>query len=814
MRVHSTTRPSDHPITRSPDLPIIRFAILFALLATVSWCFGDAGVIIPLGEERPNPAILSLDEMHITVYIDNGDARVFIQQIYGSHRGNVLEGNYIFALPSRAAISDFAVWDGVTRIPGVILERKRAEEIYNALKWQSIDPGLLQMGERGAEEARRSQVFSARIVPIPGFGTKRVEIEYHETLPVENLESLFAVPLHPDAYQAQSAAHLTIDFELHSQHAIRDFQVVGQTFPLKITERGPTVVKASLEANNILFKEDFAVRYTLDEAKADSLEVLTYRNPRPPQPDAASTEAPPAVSSEPGFFEASALFATHGRVASSGGATSGGPPRTILVLFDTSLSMQWEKLERSYQAMEALLRSLRPADRFNLLLFNTELNWFDKQPTMADKPTVERALEFVRASGLRGGTNLQQALSSALEQAKGSPGETYIILLSDGNATRGLIGTGRLAAWYSQQWKSLAEASRPRTYTFGVGDDANQALLRLLSGNRGLTEWVRSTEPMGFKLNAFLGKIGRDSLAQLKLSTAPAANFDLVYPLEDTVFPGSVAAWVGQYRRPLPAARFDVQAIREGAATSMHASVPLPQENLEHPDLPRTWAKARVDALLAKIERDGEDRASVDEIIRLARKYKFVTPYTSFLAAPRALFRPRVIRPGDPVIRVKTDPSISSVAALFPFGLIKVLRYLPGEDTWQTRFLAPEDMTDGTYLVRLILRDRDGHVYRESKSFVIVTEAPVVRVHLQKKQFRRGESIPLRVSASERTRTVVARLIGVEPAYLTWNQDAGANTGNLPIPADLPAGIYTLTVTAEDIAHNIGSQEVNIEILP
>ena len=31
----------------------------------------------------------------------------------------------------------------------------------------------------------------------------------------------------------------------------------------------------------------------------------------------------------------------------------------------------------------------------------------------------------------------------------------------------------------------------------------------------------------------------------------------------------------------------------------------------------------------------------VGEIIRLARRYKFVTPYTSFLAAPRALLRNR-----------------------------------------------------------------------------------------------------------------------------------------------------------------------------
>jgi Ca-activated chloride channel family protein len=796
--------------------------IFLVLLSTAVRCLGDAGVIIPIGEERPNPSILSLEEMRITVYIDNGDARVFIQQIYCSHHDGVLEGSYVFALPSRAAISDFAVWDGVTRIPGVILERKRAEEIYNALKWQSVDPGLLQMGERGAEEARRSQVFSAHIVPIPGYGAKRVEIEYHETLPVENLESLFAVPLHPDAYQAQSAAHLSIDFELHSRHPIRDFQVIGQTFPLKITERGPTLIKAGLEANNVLFKEDFAVRYALDEAKGDSLEVLTYRNPRPQQPDAAATEAPPANALEPGFFEASALFASHAHPPSAAGAVSPGPSRTMLVLFDTSLSMQWEKLERSYRAMEALLRSLRPADRFNLLLFNTELSWFEKQAAIADKPTVERALEFVRASGLRGGTNLQQALEAALEQAKGSTnepaesstGETYIVLLSDGDATRGLISTGRLAAWYAQQWKSLPEVSRPRTYAFGVGDDANQVLLRLLCQNRGLMEWVRSTEPIDFKLDAFISKLGRDPLAQLKFTSTPAANFDLVYPLQDTVFPGSVATWVGQYKKPLPSSQFDVQAIREGASARMRSSAPLPEENLEHPGLPRTWAKARVDALLAKIERDGEDRASVDEIIRLARKYKFVTPYTSFLAAPRSLLRPRVIRPGDPVVRVKTDPSINSVVALFPFGLIKSLRYLPGEDIWQTRFLAPRDLADGTYVVRLILRDREGHVYRESKSFVIVTQPPAVRVRLEKKQFRRGELIPLRVSASSWTRTVLARMYGAEPAYLTWNQDAGANTGNLLVPADLPAGSYTLTVTAEDIAHNIGSQEVTIEVLP
>jgi len=198
--------------------------ILLLLLLAPSPAFSDGGVLIPQDKSQPDPAILSLEEMEITVEIDNGDARVFVRQIFANHTAGIQEGNYVFALPSRATVSDFAVWDGPVRIPAVILERKRAGEIYNELKQQSIDPGLLQMGERGAEEAKRSAIFSARIVPIPGYGTKRLEFEYHETIPVENLKSYFAIPLRPDAYHAQMAHHLRINFELRSAHALTNFQ--------------------------------------------------------------------------------------------------------------------------------------------------------------------------------------------------------------------------------------------------------------------------------------------------------------------------------------------------------------------------------------------------------------------------------------------------------------------------------------------------------------------------------------------------------------------------------------------------------------
>jgi Ca-activated chloride channel family protein len=776
----------------------------------------DGGVLIPRDKAQPDPKVLSLEEMEITVRIDNGDARIFVRQIFANHTNQIEEGNYVFALPSRATVSDFAVWDGPVRIPAVVLERKRAEEIYNQLKQQSIDPGLLQMGERGAGEAARSAIFSARIVPIAPYGTKRLEFEYHEAIPVENLKSYFAIPLRPDAYQAQVARHLSINYELHSAHAITNFQAAAKTFSLQIDQNTPHAVKGHFEGQNVNLTEDFVATFELDRAGSDTLQVLAFRNPVSGQPSPTET-APVRSTNEPGFFSVDALLGGGKQAPPAGGnaAQDPGQAKTIVLLFDTSLSMQWEKLERSYQALETLLRTLHPSDSFNLILFNQQTQYFQTAKAPADSAAIQRALDFVRSSRLRGGTDLQHALDEGLKQCAGDGGGSrYLVVLSDGGATRGPIQNSKVAAWYENTWKKLPEAQRPKTYIFGVGDDANMPLLRLLAREDGVIEQVLSTEPMEFKLNSFLSKIGRSPLGQLRLDVPSDAGIDAVYPLQDSAFPGSLAAWVGRYQKPKQDAAFAVHGVREGTPLEINAKASLPRESLEHPQLPRLWARARVDALLEKIQREGEDQATIDEIIRLARQYKFVTPYTSFLAVPRALLRPRVIRPGDPVLRVKTDESIVSVTALFPFGLVQKLRFLSGEDIWQTRFFAPSDMQDGTYNVRLILRDKAGHTYRESKSFVIASKPPVIQIRLDQKRFRRGQVLELKVSASRSTRTLLARLEGAAPVGLRWDERAGANTGQLVIPEQMIPGIYRLTVTGEDVAHNIGSQAVDLEIVP
>ena len=499
----------------------MKLAAVLLLLTALAW--GDAGVLIPSNREQPDASVLSLEEMSIDVRIDNGDARVEIRQIFLSHESRVLEGNYLFALPGRATVSDFAVWDDVTRIPGVILERRRAEELYQEIKAQAIDPGLLQMGERDADEARRTAVFSARIVPIPGFGTKRLEIEYHETIPVEKLKCLFAVPLRPDAYQAQTAARLRIHFELRSEHALANVEVTSKTYPLKISESTPHLFRGTFEGRNVAFNEDFAVRYSIDAKRADHMEVLAHRE-----------------ANEPGFFEASAL------IAPGQGSGAGGGARTVVALFDNSLSMQWEKLERNFQALETLLHMLRPADRFNLVLFNTEVKQFAPAPVAAETAAVEKALEFVRASRLRGGTDLERALEAALAQFSG--GESYLVLLSDGDATRGTIRNAKLASGYAAKWKQ----ARPRDVCFRGRRRCQHAAAEPAGAQRRDRRMGALDRAGGVQAQRLPGE---DRAAAHR--TAPArgrAGGELRHDLSGwgaRRSPGSEAAWVGQYKKPL-----------------------------------------------------------------------------------------------------------------------------------------------------------------------------------------------------------------------------------------------------------------------
>ena len=331
--------------------------VVVLFLAMRMTAHADTGVLVPADKQAPDPSILSLTTMEVEIHVDNGDARVWIRQVFTNHTGSPQEGNYLFALPGGTTVSDFAVWDGPVRIPAVILERKRAKALYDELKSQAIDPGLLEQGERTEDDARRNSVFSVHVVPIPAYGTKRLEIEYHEHIPVSAKKSYFLLPLKPDAYASQNVQKLSIHFELHTAARLTDFAFQGKMLPFHIDQQDEHTVRGTVEAANVELAEDFATVWTVNEP-VNALEVISFRDPNPAAPlaDVAGPEADGGSAQkhggkekqqgEPGFFEALAQLSIPPTASGAGAQSS----RTVVILMDTSLSMQWEKLERSYAA--------------------------------------------------------------------------------------------------------------------------------------------------------------------------------------------------------------------------------------------------------------------------------------------------------------------------------------------------------------------------------------------------------------------------------------------------------------------------------
>jgi len=753
----------------------------------------QSGVLIPSTSNKPDPNTLSLQVMNVDVLIDNQHARVKVMQIFDNHSAQVLEGKYLFALPQTASIFDFAVWDADVRIPGVMMEKRRANKAYSEIKQQQIDPGLLQQDD---EHEGRS-AFSAKVFPIPAYGTKRVEIEYTEVLPVDSLVSHFTFPLKPSFGDAQRVEEFNLHVHVLSDYPISPINKERDEYALTVTKSEPNEFEADFHATGFELKQDFSFEYRIDVPES-TLSFTTYRAPE--QISAYDLRDPAlAVQNPSGYFEARAVFNQKRTTAQN------IQPRNVILLLDTSLSMYGEKLRRAVEALDYFLNSLTPQDHFDLVLFNEETYAFSPAPLPATPDNVEHALDFIRNSMLGSGSDLRKALATAVELAPQFPqGERSVVLVSDGNPTLGTRNAEKVL--------QTLNTSSTRVFAFGLGSDANNSLLEeLAKKGHGYFASARETEDITTALKIFFDHVGSTSIENARLTAND--NLYQVYASNDYGFDGSSLSFVGRYRAPSPRANVAVMGQFGTETIKLARDVVLPELADIHSHLPRVWARARVDALLREMDLNGEREDYIAEIIRLSQKYRFVTPYTAFIAAPRALLRPRLIQPGDPVLRVKTDESINSVFAVFPFGETLPLKFLQAEGVWEVRFLAPAWLPDGTYSCRLLMTDKSGNGYQETKSFVIDSHAPKLGVKLDDKPIKAGDELIVKVSADSDTVRLFARIYGAQPVRLSWSQPDQTNVGKLRVPANLAAGRYMLTISAEDAAHNQSTAEVPIEVI-
>ncbi len=563
-------------------------ATLTTILISIPSLAAAQGFLVP-PTDMPTETF-SLESQRVLVAVDEGVASFQVEQVFRNNTDSQLEATFYFPLPEEASLSEFAMWINGKKTKGEILERNQAVAIYEDIVRRMIDPGVLEYVGR--------DLIKARIFPIPPRGTQKVQVCFESLVQVEGQLAQVNYPLRTPSGLAGTTSDLTVATEISSPIPIRS--VYSPTHQVDVTTSGD-VTLAGFEEQGARFDRDFELYYTLTEEPV-GVSVVTYR-----------------VAGEDGYFLLMAAPGEDRDVAPI--------PKDITFVVDTSGSMAGEKIQGARDALRFCLQSLNKDDRFNVVRFSTGVEPFSQQLVSASGDNVGRALTFVERFEALGGTNISEALDTALTHSPSGDRPYYVVFLTDGLPTVGVTDANHILT----RVRERSGDGQTRFFTFGVGFDVNTALLDTLAAeNRGTAEYLDPGEDLEVKISSFYRKVSRPMLADVSLDLGGAQAYD-VYPKQlPDLFSGTQLIVMGRYKgRSQQDVRLSGTA--GGKGRTFNAAVSFDAERTDHEFIPRMWANRKVGFLLDEIRRNGEQPELVDEVIRLSKRFGIMTPYTSFL---------------------------------------------------------------------------------------------------------------------------------------------------------------------------------------
>ena len=124
-------------------------------------------------------------------------------------QGRILEGELIFPLGEGQTVSRFALDVNGQLRDGVVVEKAKGRQVFEAIVRRGVDPGLLEKTEGNA--------FRARVYPVPARGTRRILLAYEQELPFAPRSEGTALRYHlPFAFK-EPIPSFTFKVQVHEQ---------------------------------------------------------------------------------------------------------------------------------------------------------------------------------------------------------------------------------------------------------------------------------------------------------------------------------------------------------------------------------------------------------------------------------------------------------------------------------------------------------------------------------------------------------------------------------------------------------------------
>jgi Ca-activated chloride channel family protein len=302
-------------------------------------------------------------------------------------------------------------------------------------------------------------------------------------------------------------------------------------------------------------------------------------------------------------------------------------PRDIVLVLDTSGSMDGAKMDQAKAALQAVLVGLTKNDSFAIVTFSGAVRTYADDVVLAGDAEVAEASIFVEALRAGGGTALHDGLETglrALPYERENP--RYVVLLTDGMPTEGETDVEAILAMARQFNETGA-----RIFTFGIGNNVNTVLLdRLATESSADAFYIRPQESVTVAVAEFFAQIQAPVLGSPTLDLS-AFGFSDTYPAElPELFAGKTVTVFGRYSAP-GSAQVQLYGVSGANPTLTEFAVMLPEFALHNPATPRIWATRHVGELLRAIKLGDNDPALPIEALDVARRFGVTTEFTYFV---------------------------------------------------------------------------------------------------------------------------------------------------------------------------------------
>jgi vault protein inter-alpha-trypsin-like protein/VWA domain-containing protein/tetratricopeptide repeat protein len=543
------------------------------------------GSLVAKLDGRDTP--LAVGRHSVDVVIRDQIARTTIDQTFINETDHVLEGTFTFPLPADASISGFAMWIGGRMIEADVVERHRAREIYEDIRRTRRDPGLLEWAG--------GNVFRASVFPVPARGEKRVRIRYTQVLPLTGDTYHYRYPLCSELLRARPLRELSIRISVHS--ASRIVAAACQSHPMRVRRAEQTTI-LEFDAQDVRPDRDLEATITL--AQPVPLRIVHHRR------------------GDDGYF----MLLLAPPDPASGGWRRALPkekPLDLVILADTSGSMDSAAREAQVEFIRGLLHLLGPSDTFRLLATDVTPVPIVGEPTSVTPLAIEFALAALAARDSLGWSDIERGVDEALRRAGDS---THVVYVGDGIPTSGKADTPSIA-------RGLATRTAKATvHAVSTGATYEKAILEAMASIGCGSVRAAGTDP---------ARTAHDLLTEVSLPVARDLRVRIegvrtarVYPARLPNLPaGHQQTILGRYLPGdgPPRGTVTVAGTLDGKPIRLEAPFAACVSGESNSFLPRLWALRHLDALLT----EKVTPALREEIVAFSQEFGIITPHTSLL---------------------------------------------------------------------------------------------------------------------------------------------------------------------------------------